>query len=463
MKWNFKSNIKLKGVQILALGFIIVILVGAILLTLPISSVSGESTDFLDALFTSTSAVCVTGLVVVDTGSYWSMFGQTVIMILIEIGGLGFMSFTTLIAILLGKKITLRERLILQDAMNTFNIQGLVKMVRYVLVFTISVQFFGALLLSTQFVPQFGPGKGVFYSIFHSISAFCNAGFDILGNNSMVPYVGNVWINLVICGLIIAGGLGFVVWIDLRLSLIHYREHFKYFKMKRYLESLSLHTKIALISTFVLIFGGMTVIFILEFQNPLTLKSLPFSQKILASFFQSVTLRTAGFATVDMASLHQATKFFMSIIMFIGGSPAGTAGGVKTVTFVIGLLYVRALMRGDENIHVFKRTIDDQIVKRALTIMLISFAIALTGLFILSISEQADFIDLLFEVFSAFATVGLTAGLTPTLTFVGKIVIIILMYIGRIGPITMVLIFVRKYNAKKGKDVNYIKEHILIG
>ena len=253
------------------------------------------------------------------------------------------------------------------------------------------------------------------------------------------------------------------MWIDLRLSLIHYREHFKYFKIKRYLESLSLHTKIALISTFVLIFGGMTVIFILEFQNPLTLKSLPFSQKILASFFQSVTLRTAGFATVDMASLHQATKFFMSIIMFIGGSPAGTAGGVKTVTFVIGLLYVRALMRGDENIHVFKRTIDDQIVKRALTIMLISFAIALTGLFILSISEQADFIDLLFEVFSAFATVGLTAGITPTLTFVGKIVIIILMYIGRIGPITMVLIFVRKYNAKKGKDVNYIKEHILIG
>ena len=207
----------------------------------------------------------------------------------------------------------------------------------------------------------------------------------------------------------------------------------------------------------------MTVIFILEFQNPLTLKSLPFSQKILASFFQSVTLRTAGFATVDMASLHQATKFFMSIIMFIGGSPAGTAGGVKTVTFVIGLLYVRALMRGDENIHVFKRTIDVHIVIRAFTIKLIIFAFALTGLFILSISEQADFIDLLFEVFSAFATVGLTAGITPTLTFVGKIVIIILMYIGRIGPITMVLIFVRKYNAKKGKDVNYIKEHILIG
>ena len=216
MKWNFKSNIKLKGVQILALGFIIVILVGAILLTLPISSVSGESTDFLDALFTSTSAVCVTGLVVVDTGSYWSMFGQTVIMILIEIGGLGFMSFTTLIAILLGKKITLRERLILQDAMNTFNIQGLVKMVRYVLVFTISVQFFGALLLSTQFVPQFGPGKGVFYSIFHSISAFCNAGFDVLGKgNSLMSFNNNIVIMMVISILIIIGGLGFTVWSEL--------------------------------------------------------------------------------------------------------------------------------------------------------------------------------------------------------------------------------------------------------
>ena len=452
----------LTSFQLIILGFAGVILLGSILLMLPVSSLDKVPTPFHEALFTATSAVCVTGLVVKDSGSYWSVFGQTVILALIQIGGLGVVTVAAAVSLLSGKKISLMQRSTMQDAISAPKVGGIVRLTRFILKGTLLIETVGAMLLLPVFLSDYGL-KGVWMAVFHSVSAFCNAGFDILGNNSMVPYVGNVWINLVICGLIIAGGLGFVVWIDLRLSLIHYREHFKYFKMKRYLESLSLHTKIALISTFVLIFGGMTVIFILEFQNPLTLKSLPFSQKILASFFQSVTLRTAGFATVDMASLHQATKFFMSIIMFIGGSPAGTAGGVKTVTFVIGLLYVRALMRGDENIHVFKRTIDDQIVKRALTIMLISFAIALTGLFILSISEQADFIDLLFEVFSAFATVGLTAGLTPTLTFVGKIVIIILMYIGRIGPITMVLIFVRKYNAKKGKDVNYIKEHILIG
>ena len=452
----------LSSFQLIILGFASVILLGAIILMLPVSSAEGVITPFNQTLFTSTSAVCVTGLAVLDTGSYWSVFGQVVILLLIQIGGLGVVTVAVSVFMLSGRKISLMQRSTMQNAISAHKVGGIVRLTKFILKGTLFIEMAGALALLPVFYHDFGR-KGIWMAVFHSISAFCNAGFDILGNNSMVPYVGNVWINLVICGLIIAGGLGFVVWIDLRLSLIHYREHFKYFKMKRYLESLSLHTKIALISTFVLIFGGMTVIFILEFQNPLTLKSLPFSQKILASFFQSVTLRTAGFATVDMASLHQATKFFMSIIMFIGGSPAGTAGGVKTVTFVIGLLYVRALMRGDENIHVFKRTIDDQIVKRALTIMLISFAIALTGLFILSISEQADFIDLLFEVFSAFATVGLTAGITPTLTFVGKIVIIILMYIGRIGPITMVLIFVRKYNAKKGKDVNYIKEHILIG
>ena len=452
----------LSSFQLIILGFASVILLGAIILMLPVSSAEGVITPFNQTLFTSTSAVCVTGLAVLDTGSYWSVFGQVVILLLIQIGGLGVVTVAVSVFMLSGRKISLMQRSTMQNAISAHKVGGIVRLTKFILKGTLFIERAGALALLPVFYHDFGR-KGIWMAVFHSISAFCNAGFDILGNNSMVPYVGNVWINLVICGLIIAGGLGFVVWIDLRLSLIHYREHFKYFKIKRYLESLSLHTKIALISTFVLIFGGMTVIFILEFQNPLTLKSLPFSQKILASFFQSVTLRTAGFATVDMASLHQATKFFMSIIMFIGGSPAGTAGGVKTVTFVIGLLYVRALMRGDENIHVFKRTIDDQIVKRALTIMLISFAIALTGLFILSISEQADFIDLLFEVFSAFATVGLTAGITPTLTFVGKIVIIILMYIGRIGPITMVLIFVRKYNAKKGKDVNYIKEHILIG
>ena len=457
------KKLDISAVRRIGFSFFAVILIGSILLSLPMSHSVHSTSSYLDHLFVATSATCVTGLVTHVTASEYTLFGQIVIILLIQIGGLGFLTLMSMFFVLLKRKLTYANKIVMQEALNRNSLNETGIYIKRVIKYTAFFELLGAICLSFVFIPQFGIIKGIYYSLFHAISAFCNAGFDILGNNSLVPYVGNVWINLVICGLIIAGGLGFVVWIDLRLSLIHYREHFKYFKMKRYLESLSLHTKIVLISSFVLIFGGMIVIFLLEFQNPLTLKPLPFSQKILASFFQSVTLRTAGFATVDMASLNQATKFFMSIVMFIGGSPAGTAGGVKTVTFVIGLLYVRSLIRGDENIHVFKRTIDDQIVKRALTIMLISFSIALTGLFVLSISESADFIDLLFEVFSAFATVGLTAVLTPTLTFVGKIVIIILMYIGRIGPITMVLIFVRKYNAKKGKDVNYITEHILIG
>ena len=224
-----------------------------------------------------------------------------------------------------------------------------------------------------------------------------------------------------------------------------------------------MHTKIVLIATAVLIFAGMVGTFVLEYSNPDTLGHLPMGEKVLASYFQSVTLRTAGFASVDMASLNNATKFLMSAIMFIGGSPAGTAGGIKTVTFAIIVLYIRALRKGENQVHCMNKTISEPIVKRSLTIVLISFSIALTGLFLLSIFENIDFIDLLFEVFSAFATVGLSAGVTPVLTAMGKIVIIILMYIGRIGPITMVLIFARKYNLKKGKDINYVEERVLIG
>ena len=452
----------LTSFQLIILGFAGVILLGSILLMLPVSSLEKVPTPFHEALFTATSAVCVTGLVVKDSGSYWSVFGQTVILALIQIGGLGVVTVAAAVSLLSGKKISLMQRSTMQDAISAPKVGGIVRLTRFILKGTLLIEAAGAMLLLPVFVSDYGL-KGIWMAAFHSVSAFCNAGFDILGANSLMNYVGDLWVNLVICGLIIAGGLGFVVWIDLRLSLIHYREHFKYFKLKKYLESLSLHTKIVLISSFVLIFGGMAVIFCLEFNNPQTLQPLSLPQKILASFFQSVTLRTAGFATIDMASLHQSTKFFMSVVMFIGGSPAGTAGGVKTVTIVIALLYVRALMRGDDNIHVFKRTIDDQIVKRALTILIVSFTITVVGLFVLSVSENAEFIDLVFEVFSAFATVGLTTGPTPNLTVVGKVIIIIMMYIGRIGPITMVLLFVKKYNSRKGKDVNFVKEHILIG
>ena len=337
MNWNFRRNIKLKGVQILALGFILVILIGALLLTLPIATTSGESTNFLDALFTSTSAVCVTGLIVVDTGTYWNMFGQTVIMILIEIGGLGFMSFTTLIAIILGKKITLRERLILQDAMNTFNIQGLVKMVKYVLVFTVSVQFFGALLLSTQFVPQYGIAKGMFYSIFHSISAFCNAGFDILGNfSSLTSYNSNVVVIMVISALIIIGGLGFTVWSELYNS--------------KSLRKVSLHSKMVILMTTILVLGGTVLMFLFEHNNVNTISNMSFIDKVMNSFFASVTPRTAGFNSIPTDGMTTAGQFLTIILMFIGGSPGSTAGGIKTTTIGILIVTVICVIRGREDL-----------------------------------------------------------------------------------------------------------------
>ncbi|WP_195953277.1 TrkH family potassium uptake protein [Clostridium saudiense] len=448
MKWNFKSNIKLKGVQILALGFIIVILVGAILLTLPISSVSGESTDFLDALFTSTSAVCVTGLVVVDTGSYWSMFGQTVIMILIEIGGLGFMSFTTLIAILLGKKITLRERLILQDAMNTFNIQGLVKMVRYVLVFTISVQFFGALLLSTQFVPQFGPGKGVFYSIFHSISAFCNAGFDVLGKgNSLMSFNNNIVIMMVISILIIIGGLGFTVWSELYTC--------------KSIKRVSIHSKMVILMTTVLVLGGAILMFLFEHNNSNTIADMSFIDKLMNSLFASITPRTAGFNSISTEGMSTAGQFLTIILMFIGGSPGSTAGGVKTTTIGVLIVTVISVIKGREDSEVFQRRFSKDLVYKAFTLLFVAFILVIVVTMLLSYTEKgASFIALFYETVSAMGTAGLTLGLTPELSSVGRVLIIMMMYLGRVGPLTVVLSITKK---KVNSGIKYPEGKILIG
>lgn len=369
----------------------------------------------------------------------------------------------SLMYVLIKKRLSFTNKLVMQEALNTDSLKDLTHYIKRVIHYTAFFEIIGAICLLFVFIPQFGWLKGIYYSLFHSISAFCNAGFDLLGDSSLCHYVGNVWINLVISSLIIAGGLGFIVWIDLTTVWKHYKKVFKRFRFKKFILSLALHTRIVLIVSFVLIIVGMLGIFVLEFNNTKTIGNLPLEQKILASYFQSVTLRTAGFASIDMASLTTATKFLMSGIMFIGGSPAGTAGGIKTVTFAIMILYIRSLRKGENQIHVMNRTISDQIVKRSLTIALVSFFIAIAGLFLLCVFENKDFIDLTFEVFSAFATVGLTAGVTPLLSSMGKIVIIILMYIGRIGPITMVLIFAKKYNLKKGKDINYVEERVLIG
>lgn len=448
MNWNLKKNVKLRGVQILALGFLLVILVGALILTLPISTTSGESTNFLDALFTATSAVCVTGLIVVDTGTYWNAFGQTVIMILIEIGGLGFMSFTTLIAIILGKKITLRERLILQDAMNTFNIQGLVKMVRYVLVFTVSVQFFGALLFSTQFVPEYGLGRGIFYSIFHSISAFCNAGFDIFGNfSSLTSYNSNVVVIMVASVLIIIGGLGFTVWSELYSS--------------KSLKKVSLHSKMVILMTVVLVLGGTFLMFLFENNNVNTIGNMSFIDKVMNSFFASVTPRTAGFNSIPTDGMTTAGQFLTIILMFIGGSPGSTAGGIKTTTIGILIVTIVCVIQGREDAEVFKRRFSKDLVYKAFTLIFIGLSLVIVVTMLLSYTEKgASFISLFYETVSAFGTAGLTLGLTSELSNIGKVLIIFMMYLGRVGPLTVVLSITKK---RKNSGIKYPEGKILIG
>lgn len=447
MNWNFKRNFKLRGVQILALGFIATIAIGAFLLSLPISSSSGESTGILDSLFTATSAVCVTGLVTVDTGTYWSVFGQSVIMILIEIGGLGFMSFATLLAIVLGKRITLRERLILQDAMNTFSIQGLVKMVRYIIIFTFSVQFFGALLLSTQFVPEYG-AKGIFYSIFHSISAFCNAGFDLFGDfRNLTIYYDNAIVLLVAAALIIIGGLGFAVWSELY--------NFKSFK------KLSVHSKTVILMTSILIVGGTILMFIFEYNNTYTIGQMSFGEKILNSFFAAVTPRTAGFNSISTTEMSTAGQFLTIILMFIGGSPGSTAGGIKTTTIGILIITVICVIRGRENTELFNRKFSKDLVYKAFTLFFIASALVIVVTMILSYTEKdVSFIALFYETVSALGTVGLTMGLTPELSSVGKILIMLMMYLGRVGTLTVLLSLTKK---KVNTGIKYPEGKILIG
>lgn len=446
MQIAFKNKIKLNGVQILALGFIAVIIIGSVILSLPISSRSGESTNFLDAIFTSTSAVCVTGLITLNTSTHWSTFGQTVIMTLIEIGGLGFMSFAVLISLILGKKITLRERLIMQEAMNTYSIQGLVKMVKYVLIFTVSVQFFGALLLSTQFVPEYGISRGLFYSVFHSISAFCNAGFDLFGT-SLVTYSSNNVVILVISALIIIGGLGFTVLLELY--------DFKGIK------KLSIHAKLVIITTLILIFGGTILMLLFEFNNAESIGNMSINDKLLNSFFASVTPRTAGFNSVDTSGMTLASKILTIILMLIGGSPGSTAGGLKTVTCGILVLTIISVIKGREDTEVFGRRFTKEIVYKAFTIVFIGISLVIGVTMILSYTETgANFVDLLYESSSALGTVGLTLGLTPNLTPIGKILIMIMMYLGRVGPLTVMLALTRK---RKKSGYKYPEGKILIG
>lgn len=450
--------------QILVAGFLALILVATVLLMLPISSQSGQSTAFIDALFTSTSAVCVTGLVVVNTLEYWSLFGKIIILLCIQIGGLGFMSLVSMIFVFMGKKITLKNRLIMQEALSSNTTAGVVRFTKAVVQLTFLVEGIGAFFLSFVFVPEYGLLKGIGYSIFHAISAFCNAGFDLIGGNSLTPYVGNGIVNFTIMGLIVAGGLGFCVWIDTYHMIKMKRQSAEHFTWKQAFYKMPLHTKLVWTITIFLVVFGFVFFFLAELGNPNTLGALSFKDKIYAALFQSIAPRTAGFNTLTLTELTPASKLMSVILMFIGGSPAGTAGGVKTVTIGVLVLCAISTIKGRESTVAYKRRIPRTVIARALTVVIIAITVIMGTLMVLTVTENADFMALLFEVVSAFATVGSTLGLTPNLTVIGKMIIIILMFIGRLGPVTIaVALMVRQGRAKEKQGIQYPEEKVMVG
>lgn len=451
-KLKRRKSKRFTPVQIIAIGFASIIFIGAFLLSLPIANEQGIRTPFVDCIFTSTSAVCVTGLVTVDTGTYWSYFGKTVIIILIQVGGLGFISFATLIALITGKRITLKERLLIRESISSTSLQGIVRLARYILMFTFSIEFIGAALLSIQFIPEFGLGKGIYYSIFHAISAFCNAGFDLMGGyNSVTQYSNNSLIILTLSALIIIGGLGFYVWDDI----------YNYKKNKR----LSLHTKVVILMSSFLIVFGFIMFMLFEFSNPETLKNMPMKEKLLSAFFASVSPRTAGFNSINLASMSMASILLTIILMFIGGSPGSTAGGIKTSTAGVLLLTVISVIKGREDTEVFKKKIGKETVYKAFAVVVIALGLVFTVTVLLTITESGagvPFEQYLFEATSAFGTVGLTMGLTQKLTTIGKIIVAITMYAGRIGPLTLlVAIAIRSDN--KTNSIKYPEGKILVG
>jgi trk system potassium uptake protein TrkH len=447
---EFYTGLKLNPSHFLIMWFAAVIFLGATLLNMPMSSADGRSIGFIDALFTSASAVCVTGLVVVDTSVYWSIFGKTVILLLIQVGGLGIMTMATLIAFMLGKRITLKDRLLMQEEMNSATLQGIVLLTKRVLILTLFIEFFGGLILSFFFIKDFGLLTGIWFAVFHSVSAFCNAGFDLFGD-SLVRYVNHPGVSLTIMFLFVIGGVGFYVIMDIIQKK----------KFKNYM----LHTKMVILITISLIIFGFFAVFILEYNNPDTLGSLPFSGKILSSLFLSTTPRTAGFNTIDTASITLPTTFLIIVLMFIGGSPGSTAGGVKTTTVGIIFIAISRLVMGYEDAEIFSRRIPIRLILRAVAVVGIAMLIILTATLVLLITEKSmgfSFIDILFEVASAFGTVGLSRGVTSELTVGGRVLITIVMFVGRLGPLTLAFGIAQREHKNKGY-YRYPEGKILVG
>ena len=422
---------RISKVQFIALGFLIIILMGTLLLMLPVSSRSGEAASFLEALFTAASATCVTGLVVVDTFTHWSLFGQIVIICMIQIGGLGFISIGLILAVLLGRKVPLRHRGLMQESVNTLQIGGIVKLTKKMITGTLIFEGIGAVILAIRFSFMMSPGRAIFYGIFHSISAFCNAGFDLLGcygeYNSLCGFEGDWTINLTISALVIIGGLGFVVWDDISKNGI---------RIKKY----RLHSKIVLAVTTFLLVAGTTLFMIFEWDN--TMAGMDASTRFLASFFSSVTPRTAGMNSVDTGALTPASKLLTMILMFIGGSPGSTSGGAKTTTIFVIVAYLWTTMRGKYGIDVFSRRLKEDVVRKAALVIGVNMILFITGaMVIFAVQPELGFADVIFEVISGISTVGMTTGITRSLSVASRIVIIVLMYCGRIGSLSFALSF----------------------
>ena len=450
-----KSRIKLTTSQFILIGFLAVIFVGSILLSMPISSADGKGIPYIDALFTATTSTCVTGLVTMPTFSTFSTVGHVVILLLIQIGGLGIVAVLSGFMLMLNRRLGVADRLLIQDAFNLNTLSGLVRFVKKVFIGTAIIEGIGAILYMPVFIPQFGL-RGVWISVFNSVSAFCNAGIDIISENSLCDYALNPLVNFVTAALIVLGGLGYVVWWDvIRVLELKRRKKIKIWK------TLSLQSKIVFSATFSFLLIGTVGVFLFEFNNPETFGDFTLPQKLMASFFQSVTTRTAGFATVPQENLTNASALLSVFLMFVGGSPVGTAGGVKTVTMIVIIATAISVVKNKNDVSLFGRRLSETAIRKALAVTSVSFAIALISTIALSAVTDASALDIIYETVSATATVGLTRSLTPSLNNWGKLIIIATMYFGRVGPISLAFAL-----RGKNKNENIIKnptEEISVG
>lgn len=444
-----KISKRLSGMQLIALGFLVIIVIGTFLLMLPFSSRSGSFTPFLTCLFTATSATCVTGLILVDTFTHWSFFGQLVLLILIQIGGLGFITFGVSIAIIMHKKIGLKERGLIRESVSAMDLGGVVKLTKHIVKGTAIFEGIGALILTIRFIPELGFFRALYYGIFHSISAFCNAGFDLMGRyspfSSMTRYYDDWIVNITLIALILIGGLGFIVWNDLYINRLNYKKY-------------SFHTKIVLTCTFVLTVGGALFFYLIEKDN--LFNGMSFSGKFLSSLFCSVTPRTAGFNTTDTSALSDAGKMLSIILMFIGGCPGSTAGGVKVTSVFVLLLHLYATLTRSYGCNIFGRRLEDSAVPRAAAVCSTNMLLALSASLAICAIEHSDGIDTMFEIFSAVSTVGMSAGLTGQLHTTSKLIVIFLMYLGRLGSLSFALSFATK---KKIAHVKLPTDRLNIG